>query len=81
MKSFVTPRLELDMLSEISQIEKDECYDITYMWNLKKKKKQRTKNNKTKLIDTANTVVASVTEQGAGEMNRAGVKRFKLLGI
>ena len=39
MKSFVTPRLELDMLSEISQIEKDECYDITYMWNLKKKKK------------------------------------------
>ena len=27
--------LENNMLSEISQTEKDKCYDITYMWNLK----------------------------------------------
>ena len=39
MKSFHLQQqwIELEgiMLSEISQIEKEKLYDITYMWNLK----------------------------------------------
>ena len=31
--------LEIIILSEVSQTEKDKYHDITYMWNLKKKKK------------------------------------------
>ena len=29
--------LEIVILSEVSQTEKDKSYDIAYMWNLKKK--------------------------------------------
>ena len=28
--------LEIIILSEVSQTEKDKCHDIPYMWNLKK---------------------------------------------
>ena len=53
----VTTQMDLEgiMLSEISQTGKDGYipYDYTYMWNLKKKKKQAKKNVK-RLIDTEN---------------------------
>ena len=33
---------EVNILSEVSRAEKDKDHDITYMWNLKKKKKKHT---------------------------------------
>ena len=37
---FATTQMDLEdiMLSEISQIQTQILYDLTYMWNLKKKK-------------------------------------------
>ena len=46
----------------------NKSYDITYMWNPKKKKqtktKQMNKQNKTKLTDTKKTLVVTRGEEG-----------------
>ena len=59
---------EGSMLTEIRQ--RQVTYDLTYMWNLKKKKKL-TKEKKEKLIDTEQ--IGGLPEAGWG----AGVKWVK----
>ena len=47
------------MLNEMSERERQILYDLTYMWNLKKK-------TKTKLIDTKNRLVGTRGRGGNG---------------
>ena len=56
--------------------ERQILYDLTYMWNLKKTIKQKTKQNKKiKLIDTGNRlVVARGRGWVVGEMDEDGQK-------
>ena len=56
--------LEIIIRSEVSQKEKDKYHDITYMWNLKKKKRYKTyiQNRPT---DTENKFMVPKGEQGA----------------
>ena len=59
--------LEIIILSEVSQTEKDK-YHITYMWNLKKKKYKRTYlQNRNRLTDTENKFMVTKGERWWGE--------------
>ena len=46
--------LEIIILSEVSQREKDKYHDITYMWNLKKWYKWTYLQNRNRLTDIEN---------------------------
>ena len=46
-------------------------YDFTYMWNLKNKTNEQTKQKRNRLIDTENKLVVARGEEG-GEMNEIG---------
>ena len=47
--------LEMIILSEVSQTEKDKYHDITYMWNLKKMIQRTYLQNRNRLIDRRKT--------------------------
>ena len=52
--------LEMIVLSEVSQTEKDMPYDITYMWNLKN---NTTVQNRNRLTDVENKLVVTKGER------------------
>ena len=64
---FVTTWMDLEgiVLSEVRQRQKPILYDLIYMWNLKKKKNQKQKNE-TKAIDTENRLMVARGRGGNG---------------
>ena len=62
--------LEMIILSEVSQTEKDKIsYDIAYMWNLKKKKKRYNGTciqNRNRPTDIENKLMFTKGERGGG---------------
>ena len=58
-------QLEIIILSEVSQTEKDK-YDITYMWNLKKWYKRTYLQNRNRLTDMENKLMVTKGESGGG---------------
>ena len=57
--------LEIIILSEVSQTEKEKYY-ITYMWNLKKKYKRTYLQNRNRLTDIENKLMVTKGEKGGG---------------
>ena len=53
--------LEIIILSEVTQTEKDKLYYITYMWNLKKMIKMDFLQDKNRLIDIKNKFMVKQT--------------------
>ena len=62
----------MDLEGNKSDEEEQIPYDFTYMWNLKNK----TKQNKNKLIDTENRLVVARGGEGWAKWVKA-VKRYK----
>ena len=59
--------LEITILSEVSQPEKRQIsYDITYMWNLKKKRIQMNLQNRNGLIDMENKLMVTKRDSRGG---------------
>ena len=56
--------LEMIILSEVSQTEKDKYHDITYMWNLKKMIQRTYLQNRNRLIDRRKTYGYQRGQQG-----------------
>ena len=61
--------LQIIILNRVSQTEKEIPYDITYMWNLKKKKKYKWTyfQNRKILTDIGNKLTVTKRERGLGE--------------
>ena len=73
--------LEVIMLSEISDTEKDKYCVFTYMCNLKNKTNERIYQNRNELTDTENKLVVTRGERGGRTGKQVkGIKRHKLLG-
>ena len=86
---FVAIRMDLEIiiLSEVTQTEKDKLYYITYMWNLKKMIKMDFLQDKNRLIDIKNKFMVKQTcyQRGkdiGGHINQEfGVNKYTLLQI
>ena len=64
--------LEIVILSEVSQTEKDK-YPITYMWNLKKRYKWTDLQNRNKLRDEENELMITKRDGGGGTNQETGI--------
>ena len=59
--------LEVVILSEVSQTEKDKYHDITYMWNLKKKRYKWTYlQNRNRVTEVENKLMVLPREERRG---------------
>ena len=61
--------LEITILSEVSQTEKNKYHDITYMWNLKKWYKWTYLQNRNRLTDFKNKLMVTKGERLGGGIN------------
>ena len=57
---------EISILSEMSDTEREISYNITYMWNLKKRYKWTYLQNRNRLTDIENKFVVTKGEGGEG---------------
>ena len=61
--------LEVIILSEVSQTEKDKYYDIICMWNLKKLYKLTYLQNRNRLTDLGNKLMVTKGERWGEGIN------------
>ena len=72
--------LEIVMLSEVHQTEKDK-YDITYMWILRKWYTWTYLQNRNRVTDVENKLMVTKGERGGGINWEIGIDTYTLLYI
>ena len=73
--------LEIIILGEVSQTEKDKNHDIAYMRNLKKRYKWTYLQNRNRPTDIENKLVVTKGEAGGGINLEFGINIYTLLYI
>ena len=73
--------LDVIILSEVSQKEKDVYHNITYIWNIKNSA-NKLLQNRNRLTDMENKLMVTKGERNGGGINEGfGISRFKLFYI